>query len=879
MSANAQWHLLSPEEAVGRLDSDADRGLGQADAASRLAGIGPNTIAEAVRRTPFGILYRQFTDFMIVVLLAAAVIAGFIAELQDTIAILVIVVLNAVIGAVQEYRAERAVAALRMLATPTAQVVRDGTPLTCPATELVPGDRVLLEAGNVVPADLRLLEAVELQTDESALTGESQAVEKSVAPLMEAELPLGDRINMAYKGTQVTRGRGAGVVVATGMTTELGRIAALLHGERTTRTPLQQRLARFGRHLSLAVLAICAVIFAVGLLQGQPVLLMLLTAISLAVAAIPEALPAVVTVSLALGARRLSRRNALVRRLPAVETLGSVTWICTDKTGTLTQNRMTLETLFAAGRRLPAASLRGRDDPLGRRLGQALALSNDVGIGEASDEPLGDPTEVALYAAARAAGFDKTSLARDMPREAELPFDAVRKRMTTVHREGDHYVAFVKGAPESVLPLCNHVLDDSGPQTLTEPQTLADEAQALADEGYRVLAVACRELPALPAAPDAATLEAELTLLGLVALIDPPREEAPAAVSDCRSAGITPVMITGDHPGTARAIAVRLGIAAADDQVLTGQELRQLSDKAFAAQVRDVRVYARVTPEQKIRIVSALQAQGEFVAMTGDGVNDAPALKRAGIGIAMGRAGTDVAREAADMVLLDDNFATIVAAVREGRRIFDNIRKFIKYTMTSNSGEIWTLLLAPFLGLPVPLLPIHILWINLVTDGLPGLALSVEPAERKLMRRPPRPPEESIFAHGMWQHMVWVGLLIGALSLIGQSWAYRSGSGNWQTVVFTVLTFAQLVHVLVIRSERDSLFSIGLFSNPPLLLAVAATVALQLAVIYVPALNTVFKTQPLSPVELGVCVGLAALVFVAVEFEKWLHRRGWLYAG
>lgn len=879
MPADKPWHLLPPDDAVGRLNSDAARGLNQADAASRLAGIGPNTIAEAARRTPFGMLYRQFTDFMIIVLLAAAVIAGFIAELQDTIAILVIVVLNAVIGAVQEYRAERAVAALRMLATPTAQVVRDGVPRTCPATELVPGDRVLLEAGNVVPADLRLLEAVELQTDESALTGESEAVEKSVAPLADPELPLGDRINMAYKGTQVTRGRGAGVVVATGMTTELGRIAALLHGERTTRTPLQQRLARFGRHLSLAVLAICAVIFAVGLLQGQPVLLMLLTAISLAVAAIPEALPAVVTVSLALGARRLSRRNALVRRLPAVETLGSVTWICTDKTGTLTQNRMTLETLFAAGRRLPAASLRGRDDPLGRRLGQALALSNDVGIGEASDEPLGDPTEVALYAAARAAGFDKASLARDMPREAELPFDAVRKRMTTVHREGDHYVAFVKGAPEAVLPLCSHVLDESGPRTLTAPQTLADEAQALADEGYRVLAVACRELPALPAAPDAAALEAELTLLGLVALIDPPRDEAPAAVADCRAAGITPVMITGDHPGTARAIAVRLGIAAADDRVLTGQELRQLSDKAFAAQVRDVRVYARVTPEQKIRIVSALQAQGEFVAMTGDGVNDAPALKRAGIGIAMGRAGTDVAREAADMVLLDDNFATIVAAVREGRRIFDNIRKFIKYTMTSNSGEIWTLLLAPFLGLPVPLLPIHILWINLVTDGLPGLALSVEPAERKLMRRPPRPPEESIFAHGMWQHMVWVGLLIGALSLIGQSWAYRSGSGNWQTVVFTVLTFAQLVHVLVIRSERDSLFSIGLFSNPPLLLAVAATVALQLAVIYVPALNAVFKTQPLSPVELGVCIGLATLVFVAVEFEKWLQRRGWLYAG
>ncbi len=876
MPASTQWHLLTPDKTLSALNSDGRRGLSREEAARRLVQTGPNALVEAARRSVLEILYHQFTDFMILVLLAAAVISGLIAEVYDSIAIIVIVILNAVIGAVQEYRAERAVAALRLLAAADARVVRDGKVFRCPASELVPGDLVQLEAGSLVPADLRLLEAVELQTNESALTGESLATGKACATLDDPELPLGDRTNLVYKGTQVARGRGVGVVVATGMDTEVGRIAGLLHGRSPLRTPLQQRLTRFGRHLSLAILAICALIFSVGLLQGEPVLLMLLTAISLAVAAIPEALPAVVTVSLALGARRLSRRNALVRQLPAVETMGSVTCICTDKTGTLTQNRMTLETLVVHEGRWPVARLGGQRDLLVRRLGQALALSNDVIMSE--ERPLGDPTELALYVAARDKGFDKAVLAHDWPRELELPFDADRKRMTTVHRERDHFVAFVKGAPEVLLPLASQVLTASGAVAL-DRERYEQEARRLAAEGYRVLALACRELPVLPESNVEQAVESALVLLGLVALIDPPREEVPAAVSDCRSAGIIPIMITGDHPETARAIAVRLGIATPEDEVLTGRDLQQLPDGVFAERVRDIRVYARVTPEQKIRIVTALQAQGAFVAMTGDGINDAPALKQASIGVAMGRTGTDVAREAADMVLLDDNFATIVAAVRDGRRIFDNIRKFIKYTMTSNSGEIWTLLLAPFLGLPVPLLPIHILWINLVTDGLPGLALSMEPAERNLMCRPPRPPDESIFAQGMWQHMLWVGLLIGALSLIGQAWAYYDDGSHWQTLVFTVLTFAQLFHVLAIRSERDSLISIGLFTNPALLGVVLMTVVLQLAVIYLPVLNAIFKTEPLSVTELGVCVGLASLVLVAVELEKWLYRRGWLYAG
>jgi len=866
------WYRLTAEEAVRRLDTDPHDGLRASAAAARLQEHGPNALAEARRRSPVRMFLGQFADFMILVLLGAAVVAGLVGEPQDTVAILVIVALNAVIGAVQEYRAERAVAALRRLAAPEACVRRDGARRTLPARELVPGDLVLLEAGNIVPADLRLVESADLQTDESALTGESHPVAKDPAVLEGDDLPVGDQRNLAFKGTHVTRGRAAGVVVATGMGTELGRIAGLLGEEKGVRTPLQERMTRFGRHLALAVLAICAVVFAAGLLQGQPVVLMFLTAVSLAVAAIPEALPAVVTVSLALGARLLGRHNALVRRLPAVETLGSVTYICADKTGTLTQNRMAVEAVVADDEQRQALPDAGAGAPWDV-LGRALALCNDVT--EQDDRPVGDPTEVALYVAARDAGFAKRALEGDRPRVAELPFDSDRKRMTTLHRTPEGVIAYAKGAPEVLLPLCHDALAADGTPKPLDPSGLLTRAAQLADSGYRVLAVAQRHLADLPEPLTEA--EKELTLLGLVALIDPPRPEAAEAVADCRSAGITPVMITGDHPGTARAIAQRLDIAAEGDDVITGPELAALSDDVLGRRVAAIRIYARVSPEQKIRIVKALQARGEFVAMTGDGVNDAPALKRAGIGVAMGLKGTDVAREAADMVLLDDNFATIVRAVREGRRIFDNIRKFIKDTMSSNSGEIWTLFLAPFLGLPIPLLPIHILWINLVTDGLPGLAFTAEPAGRGIMRRPPRPPGESIFAHGMWQHIVWFGLFAGGISIASQAWAIARGVEYWQTVVFTVLTISQLFHSLAVRSERESLFTIGITSNPYMLGAVSLTVALQLMVIYVPALNAVFKTQPLPLYDLAVCFALSSLSLVAVEIEKALVRRGRLY--
>ncbi|MCQ3922748.1 MAG: ATPase [Rhodocyclaceae bacterium] len=858
------WHTRSIDETLALLDA-APQGLTFAEAESRLAKHGPNALPEGGGRSIARMLADQFADFMILVLVAAAVVSGIVGEPSDTIAIFVIVLLNATIGFAQEWRAERAMAALRKMAAPSARVRRDGAVATLPADRLVPGDIVLLEAGNIVPADIRLIEAAQLRHAEAALTGESLPVEKQVAPLAEAQLPLGDRGNMAWKGTLVANGRGSGIVVATGLHTELGRIARLIAGAEEVKTPLQKRLARFGARLAWAVLAICAVVFAAGLLRGEPPVLMFLTAVSLAVAAIPEALPAVVAISLALGAAKMVKQNALIRRLPAVETLGSITFICSDKTGTLTQNRMRAEAFWVDGGD-------ERVDPWPSLL-RALALVNDA-VPAADGTLVGDPTEVALLEAAIARGIDHAVQKSQSPRHGEFPFDSERKRMTTVHADGAGFLACVKGAPESMLERCPWRLTAGGPVPFDAAEALA-QADRLAARGLRVLAFAERHMDTLPA--DIAEAENDLTFLGLVGLMDPPRDEAAQAVDECQAAGIVPVMITGDHPATARAIAERLGILDGGGRVVTGVELAALSDEAFAAQVKDIRVYARVDPEQKIRIVQALQASGEFAAMTGDGVNDAPALKRADIGVSMGKGGTDVAREASHMVLLDDNFASIVHAVREGRRIFDNIRKFIKYTMTSNSGEIWTIFLAPFLGLPIPLLPIHILWINLVTDGLPGLALAAERAERNIMRRPPRRPDESIFAHGMWQHIVWVGLTMGAVCLLLQAWSIHRGGAHWQTMVFTVLCLSQLGHALAIRSERDSTFAIGFWSNPVLMGAVVFTLGLQLATIYLPALNPVFKTEPLDWDELAICLAASTLVFFAVEAEKWATRRGWLY--
>lgn len=868
---SARWHQLDAAEAAVLLGTGLADGLDGAEAARRLLAHGPNTLAERRARGPLRMLLAQFADVMVLVLLGAAIIAAILGEPADVVAIAVIVALNAVLGFVQEYRAERAMAALRAMAAPAARVRRDGVERSVDAHQLVPGDLVLLEAGNVVPSDLRLVEVARLEVNESALTGESLPVAKVAMAIDVPDLALGDRRNLAFKGTTVTYGRGVGLVIATGMATELGRIASLLSAQDEVRTPLQERLGRLGKGLAIAVLLLCGAMFGIGLLRGEAPGLMLLTAVSLAVAAVPEALPAVVTISLALGARRMARQNALIRQLPAVETLGSVTFICSDKTGTLTQNRMRVEAIRAAG---ASAGPGGSTPSIGSEplLLEALSTSNDVRIA-ADGTPIGDPTEIALREAALTMGADLRSLEAELPRVAELPFSSERARMTTVHRRGMAFVAFTKGAPERVLAGCTSCNDGGTQIPLNRDDAIAD-AHAMAASGLRVLAVACRELRELP--PSLESVEDDQTLLALVGLMDPPRDEAREAVATCQAAGIRVVMITGDHPATAGAVAAALGIADPAAPVVTGQDLARLDDRQLLEDVEQLRVYARVAPEDKIRIVRALQDRGQHVAMTGDGVNDAPALRRASIGVAMGLGGTDVAREAADMVLLDDNFASIVRAVREGRRIYGNIRKFVRYVLTGNVGEIWAMFMAPMLGLPIPLLPLHILWVNLVTDGLPGLALAAEPEERDAMLRPPRPPAESIFAGGLWQHVLWVGVLLGSVTLLVQWWALRTGA-HWQSMAFTVLTLSQMAHVLAIRSERASLFQHGMLGNVPLLAAVALTFGLQLSTLYVPAAQTVFRTSPLSGVELGLCILASAVVFLGVEAEKWLIRHRGLY--
>jgi P-type Ca2+ transporter type 2C len=873
------WSQKTAEAVIEELESSLN-GISAEEARSRLSRYGPNEFREKKKKTAFLIFLDQFRDFMIAVLVVAAVISGFIGELPDTAAILFIVVLNALIGFVQEFRAEKAMEALKKIAAPTATALRMGVPETIPAAGLVPGDVVLLEAGNIAPADMRFIETSSLSMDESAITGESAPVEKTSDTLPDEDLELGDRRNLAYRGSCVTRGRGKAIVIATGMATELGRIAAMLQTSEEIKTPLQKRLGAFGRKLALAILIICSIFFAMGMLHGEPPMLMLLTAISLAVAAIPEALPAVITISLALGARKLSFQQALIRRLPAVETLGSVTYICSDKTGTLTINRMTVDEVFVNGETINPGDypVVGSNTPALDRdvrslFFMALALSNDAAI--SPDGSLaGEPTETALCETARELGYNKPDLEKDFPRITEIPFDSGRKLMTTIHAlpEGG-YISFTKGASDLLIDQCSNILTSGGPSE-AESVNLAGINEQMASNGLRVLGFAMRIWDTLPSDLSPENIERELTMLGLAGLMDSPREAAREAVFLCKNAGIQPVMITGDHALTAKTIAERLGITDDNPQaIITGRELAKLPREDFEKRVEHIRVYARVAPEQKLDIVKALQDKGQCVAMTGDGVNDAPALKRADIGIAMGVTGTDVAKEASDMALLDDNFSTIVKAVREGRKIYDNIRKFIKYLLTTNSGEIWVLFLAPLAGMPIPLLPIQLLWINLVTDGFPALALSAEPAEKDIMNRPPRPPDESIFAHGLWQHVLWVGLFMAGIVLSIQAYAYSSGNAHWQTMVFTALCLTQLGHAMAIRSEKQSLFAIGIFSNIYMVGAVATAFILQMATIYLPVLNPIFKTEPLTFSELMITIAMSSLVFVAVETEKFFKRR------
>jgi len=850
------WHTKSIETVLTELNS-SEAGLDNSAVEQKRAQFGWNLLQEKKKKPAWLLFLNQFNDFMILVLIAAAIISGIAGDLTDTIIILIIVLLNAIMGFVQEYRAEKAMDALSQLATPQATVIRNRKPEQLSSKEIVPGDLVVLEAGNLVPADMRLLEVHSLRIEESSLTGESIPIDKIHKPLEEADSSLGDRVNMAYKGTQVSAGRGVGIAVATGMQTEIGKIAGMLQtGDALT--PLQKRMNEFGKKLSYLILLICVALFVVGLLRGEEPVSMLLVAISLAVAAIPEALPALITIALARGAKRLVAKNALIRKLPAVETLGSVTFICSDKTGTLTQNKMTVvETVPYNGKEEPNL-------PTGL-LETCMAVNQDVKKA-ADNNWIGDPTEIALveYIYKNKGEALYHQLQETLPRVAELPFDSDRKCMTTVHRWENQYLLISKGASESIAQRLEKSYDS---------RPWLQEASRMAKEGKRVIAYAYRLVDQLPEPFDYDQVETDLHPAGMAGMIDPPREEVKDAIKACKTAGIQPVMITGDHPETAAAIAREIGLLEKDELVVNGRELAALTEAELDQKVERIKVYARVSPEQKLNIVQSLQRKKHFVAMTGDGVNDAPSLKSSNIGVAMGITGTDVSKEAAHMILLDDNFTTIVKAVKEGRRIYDNIRKFVKYIMTCNGAEIWTIFMAPLLGMPIPLLPIHILWINLVTDGLPGLALSAEKAEDDIMQRPPRRTDEGLFSEGTGYHIVWVGLLMAVVTLGTQAWAIQTNHENWQTMVFTVLSLAQLGHVMAIRSDHTFIYKKGLFSNPSLAIAVVGTFIIQLGVIYLPFANKIFKTAPLSLQDLLICIGIAAVIFHAVEIEKWIRNR------
>jgi len=902
------WHTRSVEASLRKLKADPADGLSDAEASGRLNEHGPNELKETGIKSPWLILWEQFTAVMVLILIAAAVVSGFIGKTVEMVAILAIVVMFAMLGFIQEYRAERAIASLKRLAVPLVRVRRNGALREMSARELVPGDILSLEAGNTVPADIRLVEAVNLRIQESALTGESEPVEKITDAIPEADLPLGDRRNMAYMGTNVTMGRGSGLVVQTGMQTELGTIASLIQGVASEPTPLQTRLDRVGKTLAVAGIIAAILIGGIGIINGESFVNMLIMGVSIAVAVIPEGLPAVVTITLALGAQRMLKRRALIRKLPAVETLGSVTVICSDKTGTLTENRMTVTFIDVAGYSLDLKeSMRGRSPALNpgdirrdlvenqpRPIWLALmagALCNDAimkpDAGQGRYHTLGDPTEGALVVAAAQMGMVKEHMETFLPRIAELPFDSSRKRMTTLHRlpseaeppgyllplmkSGATHVAFTKGSLDGLLEVSSHVLSENLEALPVDElkDRIVAANDSLAAQGMRVLGVALQWL--YPGDDPSRIREEDLAFIGMVGMIDPPRPEVREAVQVCRNAGIRPVMITGDHPLTASAIARDLRIAGEGARILAGQELNRLDQDDLEGLVEEVSIYARVSPEDKLRIVQALQKRGHIVAMTGDGVNDSPALKKADIGVAMGITGTDVAKEAADAVLLDDNFATIVSAVEEGRVIYDNILRFIKYSIAGNLAKVLIMLLSPLIGITIALQPLQLLWLNLLTDGLMGLGLGLEPAEADTMNRPPRDPAGSLFGMGGARHIIWVGLLIMGLSMaVGYAY-YSPHDRTWQTMIFTTVAFTQIGNAIGLRAIRKPGVA-AWSSNPAMVVVVLSAVTLQAAAVYSPFLNRFFHVKPLAPADLGLCVILGLVVFVMVALEKRFSR-------
>jgi Ca2+-transporting ATPase len=932
------WHALDYEAVLNRLKTTAEYGLTTEEAERRLEQYGPNQLTEAPPITFWQMLWAQFNNFVVIMLVVASVISAFLGDYIEAAAIMAIVVLNTALGVIQERRAEQALAALKKLAAPEAHVLRDGSRKTIPATQLVPGDVVFLEAGNFIPADLRLIEAVNLRVEEAALTGESVPVQKDAAVRLEDDIPLGDRKNTVFMGTVVNYGRGKGIVVNTGMQTQIGLIAEMLQSVESEPTPLQRRLDQLGKTLGWAALAICAVVFLVGLLRGNNPLDMFMIAVGLAIAAVPEGLPAVVTISLALGMREMIKRHALIRRLSSVETLGSATTICSDKTGTLTQNEMTATRLWVDGVLLNITG--GGYSPHGefQRDGEtvnitdypgaattlwAAVLNNDAELeisGSRDDKAtfrmIGDPTEGALIVAGAKAGANAKDLNQAFPRVQEVPFDSARKRMITIHAIRDpkpedlspfkddsqsgRYVIIVKGAPDVVLNLCTHYQTvDNRILPLDEEQRnrVLDANDAMTQDALRVLGMAYRVVPELPQEINADSLEEDLVFTGLVGMIDPARPEVPPALAVASKAGIRTIMITGDYPKTARAIAEEIGLLRKGHKVLTGPDLNEIDDDQLRQEVKVTDVFARVSPEHKMRIVDALRAEGEVVAMTGDGVNDAPAIKRANIGVAMGITGTDVAKESADMVLTDDNYASIVSAVEQGRIIYSNIRKFVFFLLSSNVAEITIIFLATLAGLPTPLTVIQLLWLNLLTDGAPALALAMEKGDPDIMDQPPRPASEPIINGPMrtgilLQTIAQTGATLSAF-VLGLLWhlesALPAGANplvyllqyDWrgvdvqtaETMAFVTLSLCELFRAYTVRSERNSVFQIGLFSNKYMQYAVGISLVLLLAVVNIPFLQPIFNTHFLSGTEWLIVVGLATIPAIVEEITKFFLRR------
>ncbi|KYO65865.1 calcium-transporting P-type ATPase, PMR1-type [Thermovenabulum gondwanense] len=895
-----RWYSIHHEEISKILDTHIVKGLSTDEAEKRLEKFGYNELIGKKGPTIFEMLLSQFKDFLVLILIAASIISVFMGEITDSIVIILIVVLNAVIGVIQEYKAGKAMEALKKMAAPEARVIRDGSIKTVPSRELVPGDIVLLEAGNYVPADLRLVESLNLKIDEAALTGESVPVEKNANIVFNEEIPLGDRKNTAFMGTVVTYGRGKGVVVSTGMHTEIGMIAKMLESYDEEETPLQKKLQELGKVLGIVSLLICGFVFLIGVYRGIPLLEMFMTSVSLAVAAIPEGLPAIVTIVLALGMQRMVKRNALVKKLHAVETLGSTTVICSDKTGTLTQNQMTAVKAFTSSKLYnitgegykPTGDFIFNGEKIDPSKDSSLslllkigALCNDSSLEESGFEHgnektyriVGDPTEGALVVAACKANFAKIDLETLMPRIGEIPFDSDRKRMTTFHNTPEGIIAFTKGAPDIILDLSTKIYRDGKvqPMSSNDREEILRVNEELSSNALRVLAFAYRPFDKLPEDTSFENIEAELVFVGLIGMIDPPRPESIEAIKKCKKAGIKPVMITGDYKNTAVAIARELGLIEGNSRVITGAELDNLSEEELASLSKDINVYARVSPFHKLKIVEAIKKNNHIVAMTGDGVNDAPALKMADIGIAMGITGTDVAKETADMILTDDNFASIVSAVEEGRTIYSNIRKFIFFLLSCNIAEILIIFTAMLIGMPVPLKPIQLLWLNLLTDAFPALALGMEKKEDYIMEIPPRKPEEPIMDKKM-KVQIAVQSIFMTISILGVF--YFALNSNFsiekaRTFAFATLIFGELLRAFTSRSETESIFKLGFFTNSFMLLGTSLSFLLLLAVLYIPSLNKIFDTVSLSAKDWIYIIVFGLIPFASAEISKVFLRK------